>query len=48
MVRVAGLLDQLASGLPVLSRDGRTPQQTLEEIRSRVLRADDAAGEPVA
>jgi polyphosphate kinase len=37
MVRVAGLLDQLASGLSVLSPDGRTPQQTLTEIRGRVL-----------
>jgi polyphosphate kinase len=37
MVRVAGLLDQLVSGLSVRSPDGRTPQQTLAEIRSRVL-----------
>jgi polyphosphate kinase len=37
MVRVAGLLDQVASGLSVLSPDGRTPQQTLTEIRRRVL-----------
>jgi polyphosphate kinase len=37
MVRVAGLHDQLAAGLPVLSRDGRTPHQTLAEIRNRVL-----------
>jgi polyphosphate kinase len=34
-VRVAGLLDQVAAGLPVLSPDGRTPQQTLAEIRAR-------------
>ena len=37
MVRVAGLLDQLISGLPVRSHDGRTPQQALAEIRTRVL-----------
>ncbi|MGE5273144.1 MAG: polyphosphate kinase 1 [Verrucomicrobiota bacterium] len=35
-VRVAGLLDQLASGLPVRSADGRTPRATLAEIRRRV------------
>jgi polyphosphate kinase len=38
MVRVSGLLDQVASGLSVLSPDGRTPQQTLTEIRERVLK----------
>jgi polyphosphate kinase len=37
MVRVAGLLDQIASGLSVRSPDGRTPQQTLDEIRARAL-----------
>ena len=37
MVRVAGLLDQVVSGLSVSSRDGRTSQQTLDEIRARVL-----------
>jgi polyphosphate kinase len=37
MVRVAGLLDQIASGLPVRSPDGRTPQQALAEVRERVL-----------
>lgn len=37
MVRVAGLLDQVASTLSMRSPDGRTPQQTLGEIRSRVL-----------
>src|SRR5436189_2129900 len=37
MVRVAGLLDQLVSGVSVKSHDGRTPQQTLAEIRGRVL-----------
>jgi polyphosphate kinase len=36
-VRVAGLLDQVASGLVVRSDDGRTAQETLREIRSRVL-----------
>ena len=35
-VRVAGLLDQAASGLNVRSDDGRTPRQTLVEIRRRV------------
>ena len=30
MVRVAGLLDQVAAGLGVRSPDGRTPQQTLD------------------
>jgi polyphosphate kinase len=37
MVRVAGLLDLVAAGLPVRSPDERTPQQTLAETRSRVL-----------
>jgi polyphosphate kinase len=37
MVRVAGLLDQAASGLVVRSDDGRTAQETLREIRARVL-----------
>ncbi len=37
MVRVAGLLDQVVSGLSVRTRDGRTPQQTLEQIRTRAL-----------
>jgi polyphosphate kinase len=36
MVRVAGLLDQVAAGLGVLSADGRTSQQTLTELRERV------------
>jgi polyphosphate kinase len=35
-VRVAGLLDQAASGLHVRSDDGRTPRSTLAEIRKRV------------
>jgi polyphosphate kinase len=35
-VRVAGLLDQVASGLHVRLADGRTPHETLAEIRQRV------------
>jgi polyphosphate kinase len=37
MVRVAGLLDQVASGLPVRSADGRSAQQTLDQVREAVL-----------
>jgi len=37
MVRVAGLVDQVLAGVPVLSPDGRSPQTTLAEIRTRVL-----------
>jgi polyphosphate kinase len=37
MVRVSGLLDQLAAGLGVRSPDGRTAQQALAEVRERVL-----------
>jgi polyphosphate kinase len=37
MVRVAGLLDQVLSGLSVRLPDGRSPQQTLDEIRTRAL-----------
>jgi len=37
MIRVAGLLDQIASGLPMRSTDGRLPQDVLGEIRDRVL-----------
>jgi polyphosphate kinase len=37
MVRVAGLLDQVASGLSVRSADGRSPHQALAEIRARTL-----------
>ena len=37
MIRVAGLLDQAASGLAVRSPDGRRPQEALDEIRVRVL-----------
>src|SRR5205085_11519035 len=36
MVRVAGLMDQAASGLAVRSHDGRTPRETLAAIRGRV------------
>jgi polyphosphate kinase len=36
MVRVAGLLDQIAANVPVRSPDGRTPQRTLAELHSRV------------
>src|SRR5262249_26840034 len=35
-VRVAGLLDQAASGLSVRSDDGRSPKATLSEIRKRI------------
>src|SRR5262245_66324897 len=35
-VRVAGLLDQVASGLNVRSTDGRTPKAILAEIRTRI------------
>ncbi len=35
-VRVAGLLDQAASGLSVRSDDGRSPRATLAEVRKRV------------
>jgi polyphosphate kinase len=37
MVRVAGLLDQVISGVAVRSQDGRSPQQALEEIRAGAL-----------
>jgi polyphosphate kinase len=37
MVRVAGLLGQIASGMSVRSPDGRTPTEALTEIRRRVL-----------
>jgi polyphosphate kinase len=36
-VRVAGLLGQAESGLPMRSPDGLTPQQALARIRERVL-----------
>jgi polyphosphate kinase len=37
MVRVAGLHEQVVSGASVRTADGRTPQQTLGEIRRQVL-----------
>jgi polyphosphate kinase len=37
MVRVAGLLDQVAAGFGARSPDGRTAQQTVTEVRMRVL-----------
>jgi polyphosphate kinase len=37
MVRVAGLQDQIASGISVRTPDGRTAQQTLSEIHARAL-----------
>jgi polyphosphate kinase len=37
MVRVAGLQEQVVSGVGIHSSDGRTPQQTLAEIRPAVL-----------
>ncbi len=37
MVRVAGLQDQVISRASVRTDDGRTPQQTLDEIRRRTL-----------
>ena len=36
-VRVAGLLDQVESGLPMRSADGLTPHQALARVRERVL-----------
>src|SRR5215475_12058273 len=37
MVRVAGLLDQVVARVNVRSPDGRTPQQSLAEVRERAL-----------
>jgi polyphosphate kinase len=37
MVRVAGLLDQIEAGVNVTSPDARRPQETLSEVRERVL-----------
>jgi polyphosphate kinase len=37
MVRVAGLLDQVESGVAVRSPDGRTPHRALHDIREQVL-----------
>ena len=48
MVRVAGLLDQVVSGVSVRSRDGRTSQQTLDEIRAARARALGTAGAALA
>ena len=42
MVRVAGLMDQAASGLAVRSVDGLTPRETLAAIRVRVSELVDA------
>jgi len=36
MVRVAGILDQIAANVPVRSPDGRTPQAALGEVHARV------------
>ncbi|MBI5645675.1 MAG: polyphosphate kinase 1 [Ignavibacteriae bacterium] len=38
MIRVAGLQDQLALGVPDVPPDGMTPEETLDEIHSRVTR----------
>jgi polyphosphate kinase len=38
MVRVAGLMDQVAAGVVRRSPDGLTPQATLAEIRGRTMR----------
>jgi polyphosphate kinase len=37
MVRVSGLMEQVASGAYVLGTDGRTPHQTLDAVRTRAL-----------
>ncbi|MGH3083027.1 MAG: RNA degradosome polyphosphate kinase, partial [Gaiellaceae bacterium] len=37
MVRVAGLMGQVASEVSVRSADGRTPMETLAEVRQRVM-----------
>ena len=37
MVRVAGLLDQVAAGVTSRSPDGRTPPEAFAEVRERVL-----------
>ncbi len=41
-VRVAGLMGQEEAGLAVRSPDGRTPQETLTQIREHTLRLTDA------
>jgi polyphosphate kinase len=45
MVRVSGLLDQVAAGLGVRSPDGRMPQQALAELRERTLELTRAQSE---
>jgi polyphosphate kinase len=42
MVGVAGLLDQVISGIAVRSQDGRSPQQALEDIRVGALELTEA------
>ncbi len=37
MVRVAGLRDQIDAGVETPSQDGRTPSQTIAEVRERAL-----------
>lgn len=37
MIRVAGLQEQITSGVTELSEDGMTPQDQIKEIRSRLL-----------
>jgi polyphosphate kinase len=37
MVRVAGLMDQVAAGLSIRSPDGLAPQEALRQIRARTL-----------
>ena len=44
MVRVAGLHDQIDAGVDAPLQDGRTPRETLEEIRRRRPRAARAPG----
>ncbi len=48
MVRVAGLLGQLAAGLSVRSADGRSPQEALVEIRKLVTELTAQADQAVA
>ena len=46
MVRVAGLMDQAASGIPVRSADGMSPRSALNAIRDRVRRVRRVHGTP--